>query len=288
MVRMMAPYDLFFPASDGVRLHLRVHEPDGRSRGNVICLPGLTRDWRDFEALADHLARDGYRVATLDFRGRGLSAHDPVAMHYHIPYEAVDTLQAMASLGMTRAHVIGTSRGGMVTMYLATIARDKILSATLNDIGPVLEMGGLMRIASYVGKTKPIATWDEAVAALQRTNPGFESFSADDWLGFAKATCVERDGALSTLYDPAIGHVFSMIDPAKPFPTLWPWYDALKEIRTLIIRGANSDLLSDETCAEMLAHNPAAQLFVARGEAHAPMLGREVIANRISGFLQEK
>lgn len=282
---MSTSYDLFIPASDGLRLHLKLHEPKGSSRGDVICLPGLTRDWRDFEPLAEYLADEGYRVAALDFRGRGLSAHDPVAMHYHIPYEAIDTLQAMASLKMQAAHFIGTSRGGMVTMYLSTIARDKILSATLNDIGPVLEMGGLMRIASYVGKARPIASWDEAIAALQRTNPGFESFSPDDWMRFAKATFVERDGQLVMLYDPAIGHVFSMIDPSKPFPTLWPWYDALKGLRTLIIRGENSDLLSDETCAGMLAHNPAAKLVIAKGEAHAPMLGRAMLKAEIGAFL---
>jgi pimeloyl-ACP methyl ester carboxylesterase len=282
---MKTPYDLFIPSSDGVRLHLRVHEPDGRPRGNVICLPGLTRDWRDFEPLAAHLAGEGYRVAALDFRGRGLSAHDANAMHYHIPYEAIDTLQALAALNMTQAHFIGTSRGGMVTMYLATIAREKILSATLNDIGPVLEMAGLMRIASYVGKARPITSWEEVVASLQRTNPGFESFSSDDWMQFAKATCVERDGQLVTLYDPAIGHVFSMIDPSKPFPTLWPWYDALQGIRTLIIRGENSDLLSNATCAEMLAHNSAAKLVIAEGEAHAPMLGRDRLKAEIGAFL---
>lgn len=285
---MSTVYDLFIPASDGIRLHVRMHEPDTASLGDVICLPGLTRDWRDFEPLADRLASEGYRVASLDFRGRGLSDHDPLAMHYHIPYEAIDTLQVMASLHMDRAHFIGTSRGGMVTMYLATIARDKILTATLNDIGPVLELKGLMRIASYVGKTRPIARWDEAIASLQRTNPGFESFTADDWIRFARATFVERDGALAMLYDPAIGHVFSMIDPTKPFPTLWPWYEALKDLRTLIIRGENSDLLSTETCTEMRAHNPAAKLFIAQGEAHAPMLGRTLLASEILAHLNGK
>lgn len=285
---MSTSYDLFLPTSDGLRLHLKLHEPKWPSRGDVICLPGLTRDWRDFELIAEYLAGGGFRVASLDFRGRGLSAHDANAMHYHIPCEAIDTLQMMASLHMKAAHFIGTSRGGMVTMYLATIAREKILSATLNDIGPVLEMNGLMRIASYVGKARPIASWDEAIAALQRTNPGFESFSSEDWMRFARATFVERDGALIMLYDPAIGHVFSMIDPSKPFPTLWPWYDALQGIRTLIIRGENSDLLSNETCAAMLAHNPAAKLFIAKGEAHAPMLGRDAICKAITEFLQAR
>lgn len=283
---MSKAYDLFIPSSDGIRLHVRMHEPETAPRGDVICLPGLTRDWRDFEPLAEKLAGEGFRVAALDFRGRGLSAHDPDAMHYHIPYEAIDTLQVMASLKMTQAHFIGTSRGGMVTMYLATIARDKILSATLNDIGPVLEMKGLMRIASYVGKGKPIASWNEAIAALQRTNPGFESFSDADWVHFAKATFVERDGALSMLYDPAIGHVFSMMDPAQPFPMLWPWYDALAGVRTLIIRGENSDLLTDQTCADMLAHNQAAKLYIARGEAHAPMLGRDQLAAEIAAHIK--
>lgn len=282
---MTQSYDLFLPTSDGLRLHVKLHEPERPSRGDVICLPGLTRDWRDFEPLAEYLASDGYRVASLDFRGRGLSGHDPVAMHYHIPYEATDTLQMMASLKMRTAHFIGTSRGGMVTMYLATLAREKILSATLNDIGPVLEMNGLMRIASYVGKSRPIASWDEAIAALQRTNPGFESFSSDDWMHFARATFVERNGALHMLYDPAIGHVFSMIDPSKPFPTLWPWYESLSGIRTLIIRGENSDLLSNETCADMRSRNISSELYVAEGEAHAPMLGRQALRARISQFL---
>lgn len=282
---MTTSYDVFLPSSDGIRLHARVHEPVSIKRGDVVCLPGLTRDWRDFEPLALALAGEGYRVVALDFRGRGLSAHDPVLMHYHIPYEAVDTLQVMTALKMKSAHFIGTSRGGMVTMYLATVAREKIQSAVLNDIGPVLEMKGLMRIASYVGKARPISSWDEAIAALQRSNPGFESFSSDDWMRFARATFVERDGQLVMLYDPAIGHVFSMIDPSKPFPTLWPWYDALKGIKTLILRGENSDLLSDETCNIMLSHNPAAQLFVARGEAHAPMLGRPLTCDAIIQFL---
>ena len=278
-------YDLQFPASDGISLHVRLHEPKGVSRGDVLCLPGLTRDWRDFEDLAAALAERGYRVVAPDFRGRGLSAHDPDPMHYHIPYEAIDTLQVMASLKIRGAHFIGTSRGGMVTMYLATIARDKILSATLNDIGPVLEMKGLMRIASYVGKERSIASWDDAIAALQRSNPGFDAWSIQEWEQFARATFVESAHGLKMLYDPAVGHVFTMLDPSTPFPTLWPWYDALNGIPTLIIRGENSDLLSSSTCTEMLAHSSVAKLFVARGEAHAPMLGRAKTRDMIIDFL---
>lgn len=285
---MQKRFDVYFPSSDGIRLHLRVCEPVNATHGDVVCLPGLTRDWRDFEDLAAVLAERGFRVTVLDFRGRGLSEHDPDAMHYHIPYEAVDTLQAMAALKIRHAHFIGTSRGGMVTMYLATIAREKILSATLNDIGPVLEMPGLMRIGSYVGKTRSIASWNEAVETLKRTNPGFDAFSDEDWIRFAEATFVERDGALETLYDPAIGHVFTMLDPSKPFPTLWPWYDALNGIRTLIIRGENSDLLSSETCADMILRHPLAELYVARGEAHAPMLGRVKTRDAISDFLMRR
>lgn len=282
---MIKSFDICIPTSDGLRLHVRMMEPERTARGDVLCLPGLTRDWRDFEDLAAILAEQGFRVVMLDFRGRGLSEHDPDPSHYHIPYEAVDTLQVMAALKIRQAHFIGTSRGGMVTMYLATIARDKILSATLNDIGPVLDMKGLMRIASYVGKVRAMTDWQEAIEALKRTNPGFDSFSYDDWLRFAKATFVERDGTLQMLYDPAIGHVFTMLDPSKPFPTLWPWFDALRNTRTLIIRGENSDLLSDETCQEMLVRHPLATLHVAEGEAHAPMLGRIPTRDVISQFL---
>jgi len=277
--------DLFIPSSDGIRLHVRLHMPAGRALDDVICLPGLTRDWRDFEELSKKLTAIGYRVAALDFRGRGLSAHDPDSSHYHIPYEAVDTLQIMAALKMPSAHFIGTSRGGMVTMYLATVARDKIKTAILNDIGPVLEMKGLLRIASYVGKAKPTLSWDDAILSLQRSNPGFDSYTHDDWLRFAKSTFVESGDALKLLYDPAIGHVFTMLDPSKPFPTLWPWYDALAGVDTLIIRGENSDLLTEETCADMLAHHSRSSLFIARGEAHAPMLGRSPTAQAIIDFI---
>lgn len=284
---MSKAYDLFLPASDGLRLHVRMHEPVGTSRGDVICLPGLTRDWRDFDTLAKPLARARYRVASLDFRGRGLSEHDPNPMHYHIPYEAVDTLQVMASLHMKHAHFIGTSRGGMVSMYLATLRRERIQSVVLNDIGPVLEMKGLVRIASYVGNSGTHASWGDAVVALQNNNPGFTGLSVPDWVEFAKATFVERDGVVKTLYDPAISRAFLMLDPSQPFPTLWPWYDQLNGKPTLIIRGENSDLLSEATCAEMQKRNRAARCVVAVGEAHAPMLGRGSLAQLILGFIEK-
>ena len=144
----------FITASDGLRLHARCYGTRTASATPVVCLPGLARTAADFEALASALSHEKpfRRVIALDYRGRGLSQYDSNPANYALPVELADVLAVVTALDVTPAIFVGTSRGGILTMLLAAVRPTAIVGAVLNDIGPVIEPQGLMRIKSYVGK----------------------------------------------------------------------------------------------------------------------------------------
>ena len=277
-------------SADGLRLHYR---DVGRCEAGalpILCLPGLTRTCADFEVLAAHLAGGGAggpprRVVSIDYRGRGGSDHDPDPGNYSVPVEAGDVLAVLGDAGIAEAVFVGTSRGGLITMVLSTVRPEMIRGAVLNDIGPVLEPAGLDRIRGYVGRLPPPRDWDDAVRTVQGyAGAQFTGLSADDWLHFARTTFVERDGVLAGRYDPALTEALRGSDPSKPLPTLWPQFDGLRGTPVLVIRGENTDLLSEETAAEMLRRHPDAALFTVPGQGHAPLLHDGPTLARIADF----
>lgn len=280
--------DFFMPSSDGIRLHARIYGDAYRDRVPVLCLPGLTRNTRDFHSLAERLAGPEHkrRVIVVDYRGRGGSEHASDWRHYTVPVEAVDVRQMLAALGVKTAVFLGTSRGGLISMLLAATAPNLIKACILNDIGPVIEIKGLARIASYVGKSDMPQHWNEAVERLKASNPDFSDLTETEWRDFASAVFVEWESGLRLAYDPALGQTLSELDFSKPLPSAWPLFDALHAVPVLAIRGMNSDLLSDETLAAMAKRHPAIEIARVPHEGHAPFVGREWTASVIANFVR--
>ena len=250
----------FVTAQDGLKLHVRDYGPRLGDACPLVCLPGLARTSADFHALAGALSThaDGpRRVLALDFRGRGQSQYDRKPANYNLAVELSDLLAVLTAIEIGAAVFVGTSRGGILTMLLAAVRPGAMLGAVLNDIGPAIEPTGLMRIKSYVGKLPQPASFDEAADILRRLfNAQFPRLGAEDWLGFARRTYVEKDGRIVPDYDPALATILKSADLERPLPAMWREFDALTRVPVLAIRGANSDLLSAATLASMRKRSP--------------------------------
>lgn len=280
------------PAQDGLKLHVRDYvgdEPAALTRSPVICLPGLTRNSRDFHQLAMLLSRDAavpFRVITLDARGRGLSERDADKSHYNLAVEAQDVLAVCAALDIPQANFIGTSRGGLVLHVLAASRPDLMKAVILNDIGPALEKAGLADIRDYLNRDRKPVDWDDAVDML-RENHGsaFTALSDDDWQDMARAIYAFGDGKPVADYDPAIAAQMQALDLEAPLPDLWAQFEGFKGIPLMVIRGENSKLLTAATTAEMASRHQGAIIKIAVGQGHAPVLHLSDIPDAIRSFL---
>lgn len=284
---MTAPYrDVWTRSADGLRLHGRLYGDLGTERLPVVCLPGLARSAADFHALATSLAGQGRAVVAVDYRGRGLSDHDPDPAHYTVPVETADLLAFLSNLGVTKTAVIGTSRGGLIAMGLAAQQPGLIRGLVLNDIGPVIEIAGLLRIKGYVGRLAAPRDLAEGAAILRSVFAAqFPDLGDGAWLAWAGATWEERDGRLVLGYDPALARTLDALEAETALPDLWPLFDTLAEIPLLAIRGAYSDLLSAETLAAMGRRHPDLQAITVAGQGHAPLLRSPDLLRRIADFV---
>jgi pimeloyl-ACP methyl ester carboxylesterase len=276
----------FVSAADGLQLHVRVYGEDGGGRLPVVCLPGLSRNGSDFHALAEALSTASgrsRRVLALDLRGRGLSEYDRNPANYTPAVELGDVVTILTALAAEPAIFVGTSRGGILTMLLAAFRPGAIAGAVLNDIGPVIENAGVMRIKSYVGKMQPPKTIEDGAEMLRvRDGAQFTIFTMDDWLEQARRNWWLKDGKLVLSYDPALSKTLEDADPDKPLPDLWAQFDALPDVPLMVIRGENSDLLSTGTLAAMKARRPGLAIVEIEGEGHAPRLEGAVIADIVA------
>ncbi|WP_395687317.1 alpha/beta fold hydrolase [Aestuariivirga sp.] len=265
-------HELLVTAADGTRLYARDYACADGGLTPVVCLPGLTRNARDFEAIAPRLALSR-RVVAVDFRGRGKSGWaDPAT--YRPDQEVADTLAVLDHLGIPRFAIIGTSRGGIAAMVMATCALPRMAGVAFNDIGPRIETQGLLRIRSYLGADPSFATWQEAVAALKRANPGFPGLSDADWQGFARRLYSDRGGVIKADYDPRLGQAFpgtAEIEAGK-FPETWRLLDLMAELPCLVLRGEHSDVLSDETVAGMQTRHRRLSAVTVAQRGHVPFL----------------
>ncbi len=279
-----------YTAADGLRLHLRAYVPAKPCPLPVICLPGLARTAEDFDCLARALASGSFgparRVLAIDYRGRGLSDRDPDPKKYDLAVESADIQAMLAAHGIKRAILVGTSRGGIHAMLFATFRPDLLAGVVLNDIGPVLEPQGLIRIKSYVGKLPQPRTWDEAIAMFKQVSGAqFTALNDEDWRAYAQLTLEEKNGALVTRYDPALARALDAYDPSQPMADLWAHYDALVPVPLLAIRGEKSDLLSPEVFQAMMTRHPRADGLVVPGQGHAPLLLDPPTIERIGAFI---
>ena len=267
-----------FTASDGARLAYR----DEGAGLPVLCLAGLTRSSTDFDFLVPHL--DGVRLIRADYRGRGGSDWTG-AETYTIPREAQDALDLLDHLGIGQAAILGTSRGGLIGMALAATSRDRLSGLCLNDIGPVIERGGLDRICDYVGRNPAARTIDDLAARMPRTMPGFDGVSPERWTDFARQLYEETETGLAIRYDPALRESF-LAGYRAPVADLWPLFDACAGLPLALIRGANSDLLSPETTAEMQRRRPDMIFADVPDRAHVPFLDETESLQAIRAWLE--
>ena len=267
-----------FTASDGARLAYR----DEGAGLPVLCLAGLTRSSTDFDFLVPHL--DGVRLIRADYRGRGGSDWTG-AETYTIPHEAQDALDLLDHLGIGQAAILGTSRGGLIGMALAATSRDRLSGLCLNDIGPVIERGGLDRICDYVGRNPAARTIDDLAARMPRTMPGFDGVSPERWTDFARQLYEETETGLAIRYDPALRESF-LAGYRAPVADLWPLFDACAGLPLALIRGANSDLLSPETAAEMQRRRPDMIFADVPDRAHVPFLDETESLQAIRAWLE--
>jgi pimeloyl-ACP methyl ester carboxylesterase len=273
--------DGYWWSNDGLRLHYRDY-PGDKWRPPIICIPGLTRNARDFEHVAARLSGD-WRVICVDLRGRGESAYAKDPMTY-VPLTYVQDLEALlAELKIKKFVSIGTSLGGLITMLMAGLKPGRIVGALLNDIGPVVDEKGLDRIRTSVGRTHSWPTWVHAARDLGEMQAVvYPSYKLEDWIAYAKRVCrLTAQGRIVLDYDMQIAEPMKLA--AEPYD-LWPAYEALGTAPVAILRGALSDLLSEATAKDMARRLPNARLTTVSGVGHAPALN-EPAATRALGAL---
>jgi pimeloyl-ACP methyl ester carboxylesterase len=275
----------FISAPDGLRLHARLHGNQASRLLPVVCLPGLARTAEDFDRLAGVLAVKGRRVIALDYRGRGLSGYANDPADYSFPIELGDVLAVLTALDALPAIFVGTSRGGILTMLLAALRPTAIAGCVLNDIGPVIEPKGLMRIKGYIGKLPQPRSYEEGAEILRRLfDAQFPKLTHEDWLASARRAFREERGAFVPTYDVKLAKTMEGVDFEKPFPPLWAQFDAIPAVPIMVIRGEYSDILTAATVDAMRTHRPALEAIEVPDQGHAPLLAEDGIIARIDEF----
>lgn len=265
--------DGYWWSPDGLRLHYRDYPGGEDGRPPLLCLPGLTRNARDFEPLAARLAGD-WRLICPDMRGRAESAYAKDAMSYVPLTYLQDIGRLLADLAITRFVAIGTSLGGIITMLAAATHGEWLAGAVLNDVGPTLEEAGLARIRTYVGVGSTHPTWVHAARALEAANADiYPAYGLDQWIAMAKRLYrLNNAGRIVLDYDMRIAEPLRMAG-GEGGVDLWPALAPFRSIPTLLLRGERSDLLSAATADRMLREiGPSAQLVTVPGVGHAPTL----------------
>ena len=280
--------DVFCQSADGLKLQAKVIGPDNAALP-VLCLPGLTRTTDDFDDIARAIATSPSaprKVVAVDYRGRGLSDYDPDPAKYAVPVELGDVLAIAASLGITRAILLGTSRGGLISMALAAAQPQLLAGVILNDIGPALEMEGLIKIKGYIANPPPRQTWDEAARGLKELfGSVFPSLTDADWMTWAHRAFREKaGGGLERTYDLKLAHTLDGLDPASPLPQVWELFDAMAGVPLMLIHGGLSDLLSVQGVQDMIARRPDIDLVTVPDQGHAPLLADKPTMDRIVAF----
>lgn len=267
----------FASAPDGLRLHYLEYGSRAGPSTVVVSLPGLSRTAEDFDRMARALAAPegggARQILALDYRGRGRSDRDSDPTHYNLVTEHADILAVLAAAEVSNAIFIGTSRGGLHAMILGAAQPAMVRGAVINDIGPVIERSGLMRIKSYVGKLPVLRSWDDAMALLRKTvGAHFTSLSAAEWETFARLTYREENGTFQLPYDPQLARTLDATTEDSPLPDMWPQFEAMASIPILGLRGENSDILTAAVFAEMGRRHPGFQAHVVPGQGHPPLL----------------
>lgn len=287
----LPPGDRYTWARDNVRLHWQdwhgpVHAPNDRPV--LLCVPGLTRNMRDFAALAARTS-DRFRVVTVSLRGRGESGYATDKLSY-VPFVYLQDLGSIiADAGIRRFVLLGTSLGAMLGLMLPMTHRDAMAGLVLNDLGPTMEPEGLARVREQVRRRGDgWASWLQAAREMaQRQADIYPQFGLDEWLAHVKRLCrVSREGRILFDYDPQIAAPMDLPHNDDAVD-LWAAFDGLKQVPMLSIRGARSDILSAQTQAEMASRHPALATVTVPEVGHAPTLDEPEAAAAIDRFLAQ-
>ena len=280
--------DLTYASFDDLRLYVRHYKAPAAKSRSVICLPGLTRNSRDFHTLATFLSRYAEKprdVYCFDYRGRGRSQYDRHWRNY-VPYiELLDTLDFLTINGLHKVGIVGTSRGGIVAMLMAALRPTAMGPVVLNDIGAVIETRGLARIINYVRRMPNPKSWPDAIMIVREINErAFPNLTDAQWEEMARAIFDERKGRPVRAYDRRLARAVGGIDLSRPVPDLWPQFIALGQVPALVIRGANSDVLSAETLEAMIERHPNLRTVTVPDQGHAPLLKDQDTVEAIASF----
>ncbi len=279
---------VFVTARDGLRLHVRSYGSRVASALPVVCLPGLARTAADFQPLAAAMAADPAkprRVLALDYRGHGQSEYDRNPDNYALPVALADLSTVLIALETAPAIFLGTSYGGFLLMMLAAWRPTAIAGVILNDIGPVIEPQGWVRIKGYVGKLPVPRNFEEGAEILRWWfDAQFPKLTRQEWIAFAQRTWRQHRGRLLPDYDPKLTRTLQGAD-LQHLPTLWNQFDALARVPLMVIRGARSDMLASTTLQAMLSRRDEIEVVVVPDQGHPPFLDEPNLIRRITAFV---
>lgn len=285
---MSAFVERYYQSSDGLKLHVRDYPGPAEPRLTVLCIPGLTRNARDFEDLAPHLAQK-YRVLCVELRGRSKSEYAKDPMTYRPPVYVRDILSLLDAFDLRHVALIGTSLGGIISVVLGAVAPTRVLGIVMNDIGPEVDTAGISRIAAYVARGYSGPSWEAAAAALKELDGKiFPTYTQDDWVRMAKRRFTQApDGSISHDYDLNIAKAFGNAAEAEASATaLHPFFKSLRGIPVLALRGEISDVLSAKTFAEMKQTLPHIEQVLVPNRGHTPYLDEPEALGAIDKFLE--
>ncbi|HTI30857.1 MAG TPA: alpha/beta hydrolase [Sphingomonas sp.] len=278
-----AASDGYWQSADGLRLHYRLYGMP-TDKAPVLCLPGLTRNWRDYAGLAEHLSATR-QVYCIDFRGRGGSESARDAATYMPSVYATDVELLLAEKGINRFVAIGTSLGGIVSLILGGASPERLAALVLNDVGPVIDAAGLDRIKGYTGKNQSWPTWLHAARGIAEINAAaYPKYKLDDWIAMAKRVArLKSSGRIVFDYDMAIAEPLKA-PGGEAGVDLWPLFEAVRGVPTLYFRGELSDILAPATLAEMVVRG-GGEAIIVPGIGHAPTLDEAVAREAIDALL---
>lgn len=276
--------DEYFTNTDGLKQHFRDYNVAPQGAPTVLCMPGLTRNAKDFGFIADHL-KDRCRLICVEQRGRGWSEWDPDPSRYAPNVYVEDMMALLQHLDLAEIITIGTSLGGLMTIMMNALYPGVIKAAVINDIGPEVDPAGIARIKSYVGVGTPPATWDAAVEAVKFANRGvYPKFSDDDWLMMTHLLYEDKKGKPTAQYDPALRKNFEENDD-QAAPDLWPLFGLMHSIPMVVLRGGLSDILSAPTLERMANEHPDLVPVTVPDMGHVPLMREPQVQTAIDGLI---
>ena len=275
----------FFKSSDGLNLYYRDFGAENTGTP-IICLPGLTRNSRDFEDLANYLS-DRRRVITTDFRGRGFSDHDPNWENYHPLTYVNDVVTLLDHLGIEQVIVIGTSLGGLCSMAMSFLHPTRIVGAVMNDIGPEINPAGIARVQEYTGRTPPVNTWEEAIEQSKEIyGEWLPGLSDEYWKKMVWRAYREDENGVPVLdIDTNIGEAVRNVGPQKGDP--WELFTSFGDKPVTVLWGVMSDILTEDIIEKMVERKPDLNVVAVPNRGHVPLLDEPECIEAIDSYLEQ-